>query len=73
MQIAGSSIANNEAENTEASILSSSALSEDDKKGAIDMLREASRQHYLEKREQRELKLLELNLKVRACAYLSIA
>ena len=28
------------------------------------MLREASRQHYLEKREQRELKLLELNLKV---------
>jgi len=33
------------------------------KLNTVDMLREMSRQHYLEKREQRELKILEMQLK----------
>jgi pre-mRNA-splicing factor ATP-dependent RNA helicase DHX16 len=32
-------------------------------KSTVDMLREASRQHYLEKREEKELKLLEISMK----------
>jgi hypothetical protein len=38
-------------------------LTFNEKESTIDMLREISRQHYLEKREENELKLLELGMK----------
>ena len=41
----------------------SSALSLAQDKSTVEMLREASRQHYLEKREEKELKLLEMSMR----------